>query len=67
MKMSWTQPICDSCWFVKYPGRVPMRIMPPIPERCVECNGETSGGIYVRVDPATAKFPSIVEGEEQRG
>lgn len=60
---AWTQPSCDECWEVQYPGRNPMRLTGEYRERevCCFCGSSTDGGIYVRVDPETVDFPSRIK------
>lgn len=36
----WTHLLCDDCWKLRHPGRVPVR-----------CGFATNSGIFVRVDP----------------
>ena len=55
---SWTQPCCDDCWKVRCPDRGAHRFKEPLLELCVDCGEETRSGIYIRVDPAEAKFPT---------
>lgn len=57
--MSWTQPICAACYAKRAPGRAPVRVSEDYAdaEVCCDCGQETHEGIYLRVDPATVKFP----------
>jgi hypothetical protein len=49
--MTWQNvPICDPCWKVEEPNRIPMRIRDPLPERCYRCSELTESGIVVRRD-----------------
>ena len=55
MKMTWTQPICDTCWVKREPDRNPVRVKEPEGpiEMCAFCGMPTGTGIYVRHDPRT--------------
>jgi hypothetical protein len=55
---SWTQPICQRCWALQNPGRVPVLTTIGDTETCAWCGSKTTTGIYVRVDPATVEFPT---------
>lgn len=56
--MNWTQSICDSCWWVRYPGCSAAKLVNPQKERCCDCGKETQSGIYVRIDPRAVNFPA---------
>lgn len=60
-RLSWTQPACDECWWERYPGREPARIVATLREKetCVYCGKDTRSGIYVRIDPAEAPHPTL--------
>lgn len=60
-RLSWTQPCCDDCWQDRNPGReaIRVRLDPPVVELCVFCVLPTTSGIYVRIDPATAPYPTL--------
>lgn len=57
---SWTQPACEACWAYHHPGREPSRLNEPAreSETCVYCGEQTRSGIYVRVDPGIAPYPT---------
>lgn len=55
--MTWTQAICGKCFDVRYPGHAPVRVIGYTSETCCDC-GRAASGIYVRIDPATVKYPS---------
>ena len=55
---SWTQPICEICFTERYPDKYPVRMILPEVEQCVDCEDTTDSGIYIRVDPKEAKYPS---------
>ncbi len=59
-KYSWTQPICDDCYDEREPDRLPIAMREAPTERCVDCNRLTSIGVYIRVDPTTARYPTNV-------
>ena len=54
---SWTQACCPECWDDRNPGRQPVVVKTREPEICCYCGGETSDGIFVRVDPSTVPHP----------
>ena len=54
--MSWTQPVCVTCWF-KRESFEPVRSQFPESEKCCMCGEETFSGIYIRINPATVRFP----------
>lgn len=56
--MNWNQPICLGCWWVRNPERKPYCLIDPEQERCCDCGRSTTEGIYIRIDPATVRFPS---------
>lgn len=41
-----TRPICDSCWCRLEPNRTPTRATLRTTERCTDCGGLTTSGIY---------------------
>lgn len=58
---NWNQPVCRTCWDDEHPYRHPVVVPPGVgdaSELCCYCGAETRHGIYVRVDPATVKFPT---------
>lgn len=57
-RWSWNQPICGACYDRRYPAREPVRLRDPEGERCVDCGQTTDDGIYLRLDPTTARYPS---------
>lgn len=60
MRLSWTQPICDTCWWDRNPDRKPVRLADGYAhrERCAFCGEQTMSGIYVRQDPTTVPHPA---------
>jgi hypothetical protein len=56
-RYSWTQAICEMCWTMKEPGRVPIKLRIPDAEKCAYCGEDTDAGIYVRDDPMNVQFP----------
>jgi hypothetical protein len=52
----WNQPICWRCWGRRNPGRVPVRVHPPVQEKCAYCGTPTISGIYVRDDPKLVPY-----------
>jgi hypothetical protein len=60
-RFSWTQPICESCFKLRYPHKGPVRLTDPDAEVCVDCQRPTTTGIYIRIDPAEAHFPSMTK------
>lgn len=56
--VSFTQPICRTCWEQRNVGRDPIRVREPPGEKCCYCGAETFEGIYVRVDPRQVPYPS---------
>ncbi len=57
-RFSWTQPLCEPCWGIANPGRQASRLIEAEPEICVTCGKPTSSGIYIRIDPASAPYPT---------
>jgi hypothetical protein len=55
VELSWTQPACDPCAEIRYPGRVMHRLVDPDVEVCCFCGSPTASGVFVRVNPA--EFP----------
>ena len=60
--MSWRQPICASCFLERNPGRIPTRMVPRPKdvEICVDCGTGTRSGIYIRINPSHAAYPTKV-------
>lgn len=56
--MSWTQPVCERCFGIEKPGRVPPRVRDAERETCCYCGDPTYTGVYIRVDPATVPYPT---------
>lgn len=58
--MSWTQPICETCYSQMYPGREAHRIRPEYREQevCCLCGASNLDGIYVRLDPNAVPYPA---------
>lgn len=59
VRWSWTQPCCSHCYQEHYPNRDPVRIVTREIENCVYCMSANRSGIYVRLDPAEAPYPSM--------
>ena len=57
-RYSWTQPQCTTCWHNEHPGRQPVRLAEHERETCVTCGIWTEGGIYIRIDPSVAPYPT---------
>lgn len=61
-RYSWTQPICLRCWNERNPERQShSNPQGGYPETCVHCGTLTRSGIYVRVDPKTAYYPTCTK------
>jgi len=63
MKLSWTQPICDTDWIKQEGERPPIRLNGVVRERCSWCGETTTSGIYKRADPATVPYPAEDDDE----
>lgn len=63
MRLSWTQPICDTCWQERNPAREPVRVAlgNRTAEVCAYCGTSTPSGIYVRANPDTVPYPATRE------
>lgn len=59
-RYSWMQPICDDCCDEREPDRLPIALRDAPTERCVDCGRLTSIGVYIRVDPKAAKYPTTL-------
>jgi hypothetical protein len=57
-RYSWTQPICESCYYIRHPRREPVKLIETEREVCVDCGRRTRAGIYIRVNPDIAKHPT---------
>ena len=55
--MTWTQPVCEDCWYSLYPEREPTRLRQAEIETCCKCGIQTWSGIYIRIDPKTVPYP----------
>lgn len=58
-RLSWTQPVCEACWEERYPGRFANRLREPERETCVDCGKPTWVGIYIRINPTQANYPTL--------
>lgn len=59
--MAWTQAVCHPDWNARHPDREPVRMKAEFADEevCCDCGEITRDGIYIRVDPATVKFPKL--------
>ena len=63
----WTQPCCEECWDERSriggdPGREGVVLTHGVElETCVYCGTPTFSGLYVRIDPAEAPYPSLTK------
>lgn len=57
-RYSWTQPQCARCFEEQNPGCIPHVLVLSETEQCVTCGVWNQNGIYIRIDPATAPFPT---------
>lgn len=57
----WTQPVCQDCYALREPGRSPHRLLEADAEVCVDCGANTQHGIYIRVDPTSARYPTLTK------
>jgi len=57
--MTFTQPVCYTCWDAMHPNRRPTRLAEGVRERevCCKCGNVTYSGIYIRINPATVPHP----------
>jgi hypothetical protein len=52
----WSHVICEVCWSKREKGLTdPIRVVERREETCCFCGELTTGGIYVRADPALTK------------
>lgn len=60
---SWTQPTCAECFERQNPDRKPVAIVVEFreDENCVYCGERTKDGLYVRIDPDAAPFPTRIK------
>jgi hypothetical protein len=56
------QPVCNTCFAERNPGRTPVRLRDPNVERCCYCGAITEAGIYVRERLDAVPFPTPEEG-----
>jgi transcriptional regulator with XRE-family HTH domain len=59
----WQQPACLSC-FTKYRhGDEPVVVVgrDPKTEKCVYCNKDTNDGIYIKISPRRANYPTLLK------
>lgn len=57
MSLSWTQPCCAECYEREF-GRPAVALLVTSEETCVYCGNATEDGIFIRIDPAEAPFPT---------
>lgn len=58
-RYSWTQPQCLDDYERENPDRPATRLRFPEDEICVTCGQPTRSGIYIRIDPAEAAYPTM--------
>lgn len=58
-RYSWTQPCCVDCWNERNPDRQAVVLRQAETEQCVYCGRWAQSGIYVRIDPADASYPTL--------
>lgn len=58
-RVTWTQPICTSCWVAEEGERTPGRIKGDTTQICCACGRLTDSGIYVRRNPMGVKYPRV--------
>lgn len=58
--MSWTHPICDTCYAGINGAQEPSRMKEEFreDETCCLCGTITRSGIYTRIDPKDVLYPS---------
>jgi hypothetical protein len=67
----WTHPICEICYAIQQPGRMPVAIKPELRdpfEKCCFCGDVTREGIYYRHDPRSiyvsfCPYKAVMNGE----
>jgi hypothetical protein len=67
LRYRWTQPQCNLCWKRENPERVPTRVLDCEEERCATCGRWTKSGIYIRIDPMIAPYPSLLKVPDHLG
>lgn len=65
--LSWTQPQCMFCWGRNHPGRVPYTLKGAPLETCCTCGGQTEAGVYIRIDPLDAPYPTLEKDDWRDG
>jgi hypothetical protein len=62
----WTHTICDVCWHLREPNRIPIKLKPEYtsPATCCFCGVVTTDAINVREDPRDT--PHCFNGETHR-
>lgn len=66
-RYQWTQPQCEICFRRDNPEKDPARLKSPESERCVTCGLWNQDGIYIRIDPAEAPYPSLLKDPTPTG
>lgn len=52
--MQWRHSICDDCWTVQNPDRLPVRVVLRPVAYCCFCGAQHRSGIFVRAHPDAA-------------
>lgn len=52
----WNHTVCEPCYFLLRPNRMPSRLADAPSEKCCYCGEVTTDGIYYRDDPAIPQF-----------
>jgi hypothetical protein len=60
--VGWTQSICGTCWWERFPSRPPVRVNDVEREQCCDCGMPTTSGIYWREDPMLVRYPRPKDG-----
>lgn len=59
-RWDFTQPCCMKCWARDNGSRKPAKMLnAPGHELCVHCGNVTDDGIYIRINPKHANYPTI--------
>ena len=51
MSSAWSHAICEACWRMREPLRVPVRVKDDPRRPCCVCGAWDASGIYFREDP----------------
>lgn len=51
MSNKWNHSLCDECWYINFPDRIPVRVIDDKKRVCCCCGKDHQSGILIRAEP----------------